>query len=554
MKEKIYKIITKINIITTTLLLIITPLFSSYKDSYINSYLFAFSLTATIAIIQYILKPYKLNKKIPIYLLFILTYLLPLFSKDIINITNHLKISLLVFLSLITTINISHLYEKSQDKLNKIVIASITITTTISIIYVFIPNIFNTIGIQANYGDFFLSSIYRLYGTLMYPNSLALFCLIGIILSFNYLEKPWSKPILYINILGLFLTISKSIILFALVTFIIFSILNKKIRQNLLAIILPLMFNLNLYRESIINNNLIEFLLLTTILFAIYLLLLQIIDKNKIIFTAIMILTIVIFTIYPTKPLTIEKNNNQNIFIVDFLGLKEQTHTINITLDSDNFDGNVYLYKHFIQQNNLANIIISQNKLQKKITIKFKATKDAEYYSLKFSNKLLDFDIKKITISDGKNKKVIPTNYYLWPYNYISSLEQTKYDKTSINSRLELYKLATKIIKENPIFGHGFDYFKTETKKTDNINHILVEHAHIMTLGVENGVISIITWIIILLTTGITMIKNLSIKNLNTIFILLLIIYSSLFDFSLEYHIFLLLFFIYSLIPLKEQK
>ena len=395
MKEKIYKKINNINIIITTLLLIFTPIFSSYKDSYINSYLFAFLLISIISIIQYLLKPYKLNKKLLIYLLFILTYLLPLFSKDIINTTSHLKISLLILLTFTTAINISHLFEKNQDKLNKIVITSTTITTIISIIYVFIPNIFNAIGIQADYGDFFLSSIYRLYGTLMYPNSLALFCLIGIILSFNYLEKPWFKLTLYINTLGLFLTISKSIILFAIITFIIFSILSKKIRQNLLSIILPIIFHLNLYRESIINNNLIQFLFLSIILFLLYLLLLQIIHKKKIVFAIIIIPTFTIFTIYPTKPLTIEKTNNQDIFIVDFLGLKGQPYTINITLDSDNFDGNVYLYKHFTQQNDLANIIISQNKLQKEITIKFNATKDAEYYSLKFSNKLLDFDKKK---------------------------------------------------------------------------------------------------------------------------------------------------------------
>ena len=63
MKEKIYKKINNINIIITTLLLILTPIFSSYKDSYINSYLFAFLLISIISIIQYLLKPYKLNKK-----------------------------------------------------------------------------------------------------------------------------------------------------------------------------------------------------------------------------------------------------------------------------------------------------------------------------------------------------------------------------------------------------------------------------------------------------------------------------------------------------------
>ena len=159
----------------------------------------------------------------------------------------------------------------------------------------------------------------------MYPNSLALFCLIGIILSFNYLEKPWFKLTLYINTLGLFLTISKSIILFAIITFIIFSILSKKIRQNLLSIILPIIFHLNLYREFIINNNLIQFLFLSIILFLLYLLLLQIIHKKKIVFAIIIIPTFTIFTIYPTKPLTIEKKQQSRYIYSRFPRTKRTT-------------------------------------------------------------------------------------------------------------------------------------------------------------------------------------------------------------------------------------
>ena len=54
----------------------------------------------------------------------------------------------------------------------------------------------------------------------------------------------------------------------------------------------------------------------------------------------------------------------------------------------------------------------------------FSGEKNAEYYSLKISNKLMNFKIKSIELTKGKNKKEIPVNYYLLPYNYIKQLEQ----------------------------------------------------------------------------------------------------------------------------------
>lgn len=551
MKEKIYNVIIKSNIILTTLFLILSPLYlGSFKDSYINSYLFVFLLLDIIAIITYILKPYKINKKFIIYFLFFLTFLLPLFSKDIVFFYTHIKITILILSTIILSININHTLK--ENKIYKIIIAATTLTTIISILYVFYPTFFESIYIHADYGDFFLSSINRLYGTLNYPNSLALFSLIGIILSFKYLNKKIYKFTFYINLLALLLTISKSILIFSAIVFIIYGIKNKETRKNIIAIIIPIMINLNTTRVSIINNNILFFLSTTLLLFIIYYLFYLLLNKKKAIFYLLATIIITLSLINPTKPLTIEKNNNENIFIVDIMGLKEGNYEIKIKLEADNYNGNIYLYKQFMQNNNLSYFLIKQEQLSNNITIKFKAEKDADYYSIKVSNQLMNFNIKKIELIKGNKKTNIPTNYRVLPYNYIKQIEQLKYDKTSVGSRLEVYKVCIDIIKENPLLGHGFDYFKIGNKDTA-INYILVEHSQIMTLGVQNGIISIIIWIILLITIGFEMKKKKNLKNLELILILILFIYSSLFDFSMSYQYFLLLFFTFSMLLTNKK-
>ena len=304
------------------------------------------------------------------------------------------------------------------------------------------------------------------------------------------------------------------------------------------------MLNLNTTRISIINDNILFLIITTVLLILLYFIFYILLNKKPLITYITIILIIILSIIYPTNTLTIEKDNNEDIFIVDFIGLKSGTYEIDIKLDSDNYNGNIYLYKQFMQNHNLSYILIKQESLKDNIKIKFKVEKDAEYYSLKISNKLMNFKIKSIELTKGKNKKEIPVNYYLLPYNYIKQLEQLKYDGTSIGSRLEIYKLCLEIIKDNPLLGHGFDYFKIANKNT-NINYILVEHSQIMTLGVQNGIISIIIWIVLLITIIIEIIKKRSIKNLELNIIIILLIYTSLFDFTMSYHFFLLLFFIF---------
>ena len=206
-----------------------------------------------------------------------------------------------------------------------------------------------------------------------------------------------------------------------------------------------------------------------------------------------------------------------------------------------------------VEGNNMAFIIAAQEQLQNTIKLNFEVEEDAEYYSLKISNKLMKLDIISIDISDGNTTKNIPVNYNLWPYNYAKSLEQVKYDKTSVSSRLEIYKLCIDILKDNLLLGHGFDYFKIASSKTSTLDHVLVEHSQVMALGVQNGIFGIITWIILIIVILLNCITKLSKENLPIIMVLLLLIYSSIYDFSMSYHFFLLLFFSYSIILLNKK-
>lgn len=554
MKNKVYKIINIVNIISIILVLTITPLYlGSYKDSYLNNYLLAFIFADLIGVIQYILKPRKLEKKFIIYILFIITYLLPLFSKDIVFFETHIKIFIMIILCFLMAINIWNVFKEKEDNLNKIIIFSSVITTIVSLLYIFMPTTIKMLGMQADYGDFYLSSIYRLYGTLIYPNSLALFCLVGIILTFKYKEKKLYQILLYINILGLFLTISKSIVLFTLIIFVIFALIDKQKRKILCSLIIPIMYNLNFYRRCAINNNLFKLIVITIILIVIYLFFIKLYEKQNKKFCIINIIILVIFTIFPYKAFYSESGGD-DLFILDFMGLKNQDYEISMDIIGDNLDGNIYLYKQFLQNNSMSYLLIKQTKFAKNVKIKFKASNKNEYYSMKISNTGGNVKIDNVVITDGKKSKKVPIDYRLWPYNYVKSIEQLQYDISSVGGRFQIYHLCIDIIKENPFLGHGYDYFKIASNKNDNLYHVLVEHSQIMSLGVQNGIFSVILWIILLIMTLINSIRILSKDNIYKVMVILVIICSSFFDFSMSYHFFLLIFFTYSMLALNNKQ
>lgn len=553
MKNKIQKKINKLLIILFAIVFILSPIFSSaYKNNSINNYIFIFSIINILGLINYIVKPYKIDKKILYYLIFILTYFFPLvYKEEIIYLKEHYQIIILVFLLLGVSINASNIFKEKKDLLNKIIIYSTTITSLISIIYNFNPQIFQNIGICGNYSDYYITSVYRLYGTFQYPNTLGLYSLIGIILSLKYYKNNLIfKIIIYINSLTLLLTMSKTVLLFAIIIFTIFIIIDKKTIRLLFSMILPLLINTNNYRNAILNNNMISYIFITLISIVVFIIIYKC-WKNKISIN-IIILILIIGILLPPKPLQIKSNNNK-LLITEFIELNGK-YQIELNIKGDNLKGNIYLYKHYLQNESMAYKIEKKVPLNKNIKFSFETQENIQYYSLQVENFGTPISIENVILKDENNNQNIGLDYYIFPYNYIQSFKQTKYDIGSVSSRFEIYKFSTNLIKQKPLTGHGFDYFKTQTINSENIKKVLVEHSQIMTIGVQNGIFGIIFWCSLIWMIIINCIRGISKQNIYNVLIIFLLIYSSLYDFSMSYHYLLLLLFIYSMIILNDNK
>ena len=552
MKEKMYEVINKIQIVLFTILLIISPLYiGEYKNSYILYYIFLFFIINVLGLIKHIIKKQTYDKKLLYYLIFILSYFFPIIKyKEITYFNDHIKNIILMMLLLGTAINANNIFKNKKELLNKIIIVSATITSIISILYVFNPSIFNFIGIKANYSDYYVSSVYRLYGTLLYPNTLALLSLIGIILSLKNIEKNIIyKFSFYINMLSLMLTMSKSVLLFFIFAIIVICIVNKNIKYSLLAILIPILINTNIYRTIIINNDIILFSILTILLFCIYLIIYKIYSKQKLITSIIIISILILSVIFPYKDLTI-KNHNRKLFITEFMDLKEPEYNIKLNIKGKNIKGKVYINEHFIMNESMSHKVIYEGDLTSNNEITFKTSKRGEYYSISIENSGSPIVIDKLLLED----KEVKLNSLIIPFNYIKSLEQSKYDIGSISGRLDIYKFAFELIKEKPLVGNGYNHFMTKSKDSENVKKVLVEHSQIMTLGVENGLFSVLFWIMLLITIIINTVRNISKKTIYEILVIYLLIYSSLYDFSMSYNFILLLLFIYSMMMLNDKQ
>lgn len=546
MKDKIYKILSCINTITIVILLIAIPISGgSYKQQLINYYFYSFLVVDLLGLALVLLKPPKINKNVIFYFIFLLTYFLPLFSPRTIFFHEHIKMLIYLFLCFFMAINISNSVNKKL--LNKVLILSTVITSLISIYYNFsvFPN--ETFNIHGYYGDNYITSIYRLYGTFLYPNSLALFNLIGIILSFKYIKNNVFKIALYINMLCLFLTISKSIILFLILVIVILYFANKKDLNVVFPLVIPILYNVSIYRTCVLNDSVIYFTITTIVGIILFFILNIVYNKSKKIFFTIFILTFLSSIAFIDKPLLI-KNNNKDLLIVDMMNTQKGQNTICLEVSGSELKGDFFLYKSFIRNNYLMFDIVKIEPINDKVTITFDKEDNAEFYSLKINNLGSDIKIVSMTL----NEERINLDYNLIPFNYIKSFEQMKYDKSSIGSRFDLYKHSISLIKKNPWLGYGYDFFRVSERK-GNLRTIAVEHSQIMTVGVENGIIGIIAWLILLIVIGINCIRSFTKDNVYEILVVVLLIYSSFFDFSLQYNFHLLILFVYSMGLLKEK-
>ena len=251
-------VIKYINLILIITFIIFFPTFNIFLQDNRTLLLIVLCIINFFIIINYILNfKNMINfKKYFFYILLLLSLLSP-FLYSIFNLKLHLLVMGCYINYFLISLNIYYLFKDKKESFIKILLISITISSLISIFYKFNPYLFNQLHIVGYYGDYYLTSVYRVYGVFYYPNATALLCLVGILLSLYLLRNKMNILYifyLYINLLLLLLTMSKFIILLFIIFIVLLFIFKFKESKYIIFSILPIFINLNIYRESIINN------------------------------------------------------------------------------------------------------------------------------------------------------------------------------------------------------------------------------------------------------------------------------------------------------------
>lgn len=553
----IKKNVHNILLILIYIFFLIAPLYIGlYKDSNIVIWE-VILITITIFNFLYI---FLTKKKIICSKLDFLIFLFSLiyFPNALINNTN-LNYAFYHFFICIFSISVTKLLNTENEKNDLLYILMISsfLCCLISYFSIFIPKVINFFGINTNYGDFYPTSDYRLYGTLMYPNTLALLSVIGILITiYKFNNNNVSKIILYINTLVLMLTISKSIIIL-FITFFIAAIIfnyknNKENLNNYIDMFFPLILNIKIYINCYFSMNVILLILYTILLFVLYLVIHYFhtkILKNSNIVSIILIIAYVIIFLFPIKKeFTLKKAFDSNTIIINNLYNlnKNNSYKLNIAYQTNkDLTLNIKAIKEnwmFIVNDTISSTIIPKNSNQ--ATIYFDIINDYEYAYIELSYEFLtSLNIYNIDLQKGAKIENLNINYYILPTSYINILNSSKYDKSSINSRIDIYKDAFEIIKQNPILGHGFNYFNDSIFYHKYNFTAIEEHNYLLKLLVETGIIGIICFILILIYSIFLLLQNKKINTLHS-YLFLIIIFSSMFDFILSYQLILIVFII----------
>jgi len=545
MKNKLIKLLNFLIEFILNVLLSVSLIFKGIcREENVLIFIAVFLVIIILFLFKYFLKPYKLTNRYLLYFIFAFTFWISLIFGKSYDIKATFINALLMLLTVLLAIVISEQYKNKKEQFFKTIIFSTFMCSLISFSSVFLDlNIINYLG------DFYPSSVDRLYGTLYYPNILALMNIIGVILSFHFLNKNKIYFLtFYVNLLVFFLTISKSLIIYLIFALIVFLWKNRDKIIYLLAF-LPLVYNIKMYRICYYNNNLILFIIITIICILISVLLIWLFKKNKCVCFVLISLFIGFVTLFSYQNLNVY--TDKIIMITDFMYLKENTvYKISIDISGDIKDGDMYVYNCFIQNNEFKIYGVAKAKLSENMELSFNTGQISEYFALAYDsdNSKISIDSVVLESENSNEKKEIILNYKYYPYSYIKSFEHSKYDVGSLQGRRKIYNEAINIIKEQPFSGHGFGYYRAYTFNNAPIYRTLEEHSYILTLGVENGIVSILVWIILVTYISYLILRNIKDKYGVIYFLIIFaILYNSLYDFSLSYKWFLLVLFSFSM-------
>ena len=370
------------------------------------------------------------------------------------------------------------------------------------------PGVLSVLGINSIFTDTYITSIDRMYGTLLYCNSSALLSLIAFLICFykskNKEDKYFYKTIMIMNLIALSYTFSKMITLIMIMLFIvyiIYSMIRKKYQEikrlivELTSMIIPVFISITSLRTYLINKNIIIFLFVLSLTIVIYifinLLLEYISNKRKKLCIALVILINISLGYLFFKPISIPleiKNvtKENEYYITDIIFEPKTYNTIEIDYEGSS-DISFHLEGLVVDKYTISGI--EEGKFENN-KIEFEA-KDIEYYLIKIKGLDKDTNIKinKVLV----NGKEYLINSFLIPYSLVHQKELTSYDKESAGNRFKYYKDAINYSKENYyLYGGGKNTF--EYKRLNESKPTYLEtnpHSYLFELLIDIGILGV---------------------------------------------------------------
>lgn len=431
---------------------------------------------------------------------------------------------------------------------------------------------YNIIGIPKVLNE----SNYRMGSLFGYPNTLAIFLVVSSILSItryiNKKDKKYRKIYaitLFIQIFGLIMTYSRLsfFVLIVAIIMILVCIKDKKIRKQILKLILFSSINAGIY--FLIFNKLLNarnyvsiyiILLVQSIIYYVminYLENVEIKNRKNICITVSVIA--IIFISILTYSLVFSDNgivlfkyiNNQAVYRKqNILVENNKEYVVEFNIESSsNIKDNFKIQCKEIDKNG-EEIEIHEKRFDNyngNITIKFTTSESAKTISIVFNNTNENsngfLNVKQVKIN-GVEEKI---SYGVIPIELINRFIKIKVDADTFSGRLEYYKNSIELIKNNFFTGAGGYAWKNSGEQTKTRG--IAEHSYPMQLFIQNGVISFITYIALI----VIVIKNMkndfkenkNIEKVGLYVIVIALALHSLFDFDMYFLNILIMFYVF---------
>lgn len=555
-----------INIAITIVVLISFILVGSpIKDNMIIVNEFIIVLGIIFGVYKLIKKETILIGKIDvIVLLFFVSPIIPI----LFNSYDNLEDTLFLLLRNISLFNIyilikGHMLklEKGQEKVTNILLIGLTILTFLGfdelldktlfryMRYLGIPNIINYEG--------------RMFSTLGYANSFAILMGIGIFLCFNKINnnnKLQFSSLLYVFVMALLLTYSRSVLIIFILVFGVYIIFSKEriysvilLAINLiLALIGMKIFNLFLQSEyylfswlSIIGLSGIVWIISKELIN--YKTILAKVKIKTCIYIVLVIVGVVIVgyiiglqLVTPLRLFIKGQNSdfvryklydieNKEEYIFDFdilaktLGGKDNIYTIEITEENKYYD-------------TIATHAISFGEFEGNKQIKFKTKEEtiAIVIFFKSNSETLQNGLTINKLKINGDKKAL--NYVYLPLPLVERIESFNLRNKSIWERLVYFKDALKIIEKKPLTGNGANGWRYNYEAVQNYVYSASEsHSYILGIVIDSGLLAGILFVAIIVYVIYKIVKRKKVSEIDMAFMLLNI--HSMVDFNMSFYV-----------------